>query len=182
MIADLPAEALDAFIGVAGASASFPLLSVEMRHLEGELGRPRSGYGALASIDARYAMYAVGMTPVPELKGPVAALVEAIKDALLPWTARHMYLNFADTARDPATFWNEQAYRRLRRIRAAVDPDDRFRSNHPVPPAGADRSCKHTARVESGVEVVAPVHVENTRPPASSLLRSRPSSVAETGH
>jgi hypothetical protein len=135
MIADLPSEALDAFIEVAGAGAGFPLLSVEMRHLEGELSRARPGNGALASIEARYAMYAVGMTPVPELKTPVAAQIETIKAALMPWAARKMYLNFADTARDPATFWNEQAYHRLRRIKATVDPGDLFRSNHPIPPA-----------------------------------------------
>ena len=46
-----------------------------------------------------------------------------------------MYLNFADTRRDPASFWEAQAYRRLRRIKSAVDPGDLIRSNHPIPPA-----------------------------------------------
>jgi hypothetical protein len=32
-----------------------------------------------------------------------------------------MYLNLADTSRDPASFWTPQAYGRLRRIKAAVD-------------------------------------------------------------
>lgn len=45
-------------------------------------------------------------------------------------------LNFAETVRDPASFWTPQAYIRLRRIKAAVDPQDRIRSNHPIPPAG----------------------------------------------
>jgi hypothetical protein len=135
MISDVPSEALDAFIAVAGESAGFPLLSVELRHLEGELGRARPGNGALASIEARYAMYAVGMTPVSDLRAPVGAQIETIKAALMPWADRQMYLNFADTSRDPATFWNEQAYHRLRRIKAAVDPADLFRSNHPIPPA-----------------------------------------------
>ena len=44
------------------------------------------------------------------------------------------YLNLAETERDPASFWAPQAYDRLRRIKAAVDPDDLIRSNHPVPP------------------------------------------------
>lgn len=34
-----------------------------------------------------------------------------------------------------APFWGEQAYQRLRRIKANVDPDDIIRSNHPIPPA-----------------------------------------------
>jgi FAD binding domain/Berberine and berberine like len=135
MVAELDRDAIDALVAVAGAGAQFPLLSVEMRHLNGELGRPRPEHGALGSVDAGYAMYAVGMTPVPELEPPVAAQVQAIKSALQPWAARQMYLNFADTRRDAASFWNEQAYHRLRRIKAAVDPTDLIRSNHPVPAA-----------------------------------------------
>jgi len=46
-----------------------------------------------------------------------------------------MYLNLADTPRDPRSFWTAEAYERLRRVKAAVDPDDIIRSNHPVPPA-----------------------------------------------
>ena len=130
----LPAEALDAFVEIAGAGAQFPLLSVELRHLGGELLRPRPEHGALSSIDAQYAMFAVGMVPAPELEAPVRGQVQAVKDAIAPWSARHMYLNFAETPREAATFWTEQAYHRLRRIKAAVDPENIIRANHPVPP------------------------------------------------
>ena len=58
-----------------------------------------------------------------------------VKGALAPWAARQMYLNFAETQRQAAPFWTEQAYQRLRRIKATVDPGDIIRSNHPVPPA-----------------------------------------------
>jgi Berberine and berberine like len=47
-----------------------------------------------------------------------------------------MYLNFAETPGESTTFWTEQAYHRLRRIKATVDPDGMIRSNHPIPPAG----------------------------------------------
>lgn len=50
-----------------------------------------------------------------------------------PWAARQMYLNLADTSRDPASLWTVAAYDRLCRIKAAVDPDNLIRSNHPVP-------------------------------------------------
>jgi len=75
------------------------------------------------------------MTPVPELVGPVTAQIRAVKGALAPWAARQMYLNFADTSRDPASFWGPQAYHRLRRIKAAVDPHNLIHANHPIPPA-----------------------------------------------
>ena len=133
MVAQLPAEAVDAFVEVAGQNARFPLLTVELRHLGGALGRPHRTHGALSSIDARYSLFAAGMVPVPELEAPVRAHVRAVKTALGPWAASHMYLNFAETQGDPARFWTQQAYHRLRRIKAAVDPDDLIRSNHPVP-------------------------------------------------
>jgi hypothetical protein len=63
------------------------------------------------------------------------AQVEATKKALAPWAARQMYLNFAETRADPASLWSEQAYQRLRQIKAKVDPGDLIRSNQPIPPA-----------------------------------------------
>lgn len=133
MIAELPARALDTFSEIAGDAAEFPLLTVELRHLGGALGRPHASHGALSSIDAQYSLFAAGIVAVPELEVPVRAQVQAVKAALAPWAASHMYLNFAETPGDPAKFWSKQAYHRLRRIKAAVDPDNVIRSNHPIP-------------------------------------------------
>jgi hypothetical protein len=110
-------------------------VSVEVRHLGGELARPRPGNGALAALGEEYALYAVGATPVPDLAAKVKARIGVIKDALAPWTAPQMCLNFAETRHPAAPLWTEQAYRRLRQIKATVDPHDLIRANHPVPPA-----------------------------------------------
>ena len=50
------------------------------------------------------------------------------------WAAPQMYLNLAETRRDPAAFWTPQAYDRLRRIKTRVDPDDLIHANHPIAP------------------------------------------------
>jgi hypothetical protein len=134
LIDQLPADALDTFVDVAGANAQFPLTSIELRHLGGELRRPRPEHGALAHIDADHAMFAVGMLPAPELEAPARTQVQAVKDTLAPWAATHMYLNFAETRQHTASFWTEQAHHRLHRIKTAVDPDDVIRSNHPIRP------------------------------------------------
>jgi hypothetical protein len=134
MLGELTSAAITDLFDVAGPNTELPLLSIEMRHLDGELGRARPDNGALASIEARYAMYAVGIAPVPEAVAPTGAQVEAVKQALLPWSARQMYLNFAETVRDAGTFWGEHAYRRLRRIKARVDPGELLRANHPIEP------------------------------------------------
>jgi len=135
LLADLPREAVDAFVQVSGATAAFPLLTVEIRHLGGELARPRPGHGALASIDARYVLHAIGMTPDPEATAAVTAQVGTVKQALAPWAARQMYLNFAETATPAKPLWTEPAYHRLRRIKAQADPGNLIRANHPIPPA-----------------------------------------------
>ena len=131
----LPREAVDELLAVAGPGSRFPLLSVEVRHLGGELGRARPESGATASIDAGYVLFAVGMLPVPELEAPTVAQVRAIKGAMTPWASRQMYLNFADSRRPMETFWDEETFARLRRVKAAVDPDEVILSNHPIPPA-----------------------------------------------
>jgi hypothetical protein len=61
-----------------------------------------------------------------------AAQTHAVINAMSPWSAPHMYLNFAETQRDPATFWTETAHHRLCQVKAEVDPEGRIRSNHPV--------------------------------------------------
>ncbi|MBV9335780.1 MAG: hypothetical protein JO243_07780, partial [Solirubrobacterales bacterium] len=135
LLAELPSDAVNRFVQTAGEQAAFPLMSVELRHLQGELGRRRLDGGALSSIDAAYALYAVGMAPTPEMALAARAQITALTQAMAPWKAPHMYLNFAETSTDPASLWDTDAYDRLREIKTATDPEDRIRSNHPVPSA-----------------------------------------------
>jgi hypothetical protein len=118
MLAELPPEAVDSWVAVAGAETKFPLLSVQLRHLEGEFARARPDNGALASIEAKYAMYANGVTPTPELEVAVHTQVAEVKRTFAPYATSHMYLNFAETVRPASTFWTDAAYQRLRAIKA----------------------------------------------------------------
>ncbi len=135
MLAELPAEAVDELVRVAGSDSGSPLLSIEVRHLGGELGRARPEHGALASIDSEYALYAVGMAPTPEAQAAVAAYVKLVDQAMGPWRDQRQCMNMCDTRRDPSTLWDPESYDRLRRIKARVDPGDVIRSSQPVPPA-----------------------------------------------
>jgi FAD binding domain-containing protein/berberine-like enzyme len=124
---DVDETAIDAIVsGTVGA----PLLSVEIRHLGGEIGRNRAGHGAVASFAAPFALFAVGIAPTPAAKDAVEGTVAALREALAPWEAPHTYLNFCDTQRDATTLWTETSHHRLRRIKAAVDPENVIRSNH----------------------------------------------------
>jgi hypothetical protein len=77
-------------------------------------------------------MFAVGMTPTPELDAAVKANVEIVLAALAPWDSGRMYLNFAEKRRRGEELFGNLTYRRLQTVKAAVDPEDVFRSNHPI--------------------------------------------------
>jgi hypothetical protein len=108
---------------------------LELRQLGGALGRTPAGAGALAKLDGGFAIFASG---VP---GDVDALHERLgelRDALAPWTVSQPLLNPCEGAIDPAPAFGADAWRELRRVRAAFDPDGRFVARHPVPMLGED--------------------------------------------
>ena len=132
LLAGLPSEALDALLAAVGPGTETPLLSVELRQLGGELARPRPDGGAVSALDAAYVLVAVGLAPGPEAVAAVRAELDALRAALAPWTAAAGSLNFADTPRDPGAFWDERTLARLRSVKAAYDPGDLIRANHPL--------------------------------------------------
>jgi berberine-like enzyme len=132
LLSSLPPEALDALVRLGGAEADSPLVSLELRQLGGELARARPDDGAIGALDAGFAVVAVGIAPTPDRAAVVAAYIDDLREALAPWAAPVGSLNFADTRRDPRTFWSAASYERLRRIKAALDPDDVIRANHPL--------------------------------------------------
>lgn len=135
MLADLPTEAVDALLDVAAGDSS-PLLSVEIRHLGGALGRTAPHHGALDRLAGEYLVFGVGVPAAPELLAPIQSSLEAIEDATAPWAAVAEYLNFVERPVAASTFFAPATLRRLQAVKAAVDRQDRFRSNHPIPVAG----------------------------------------------
>jgi Berberine and berberine like len=105
------------------------------RHLGCALARPAIGGGAQPDIDARYVMFAVGLTPTPELAGTARAHAQAVKDALAPWHASRDYYNFEETPAAASTVLPPASYHRLQEIKARYDPDQVIISTHPVWPA-----------------------------------------------
>jgi hypothetical protein len=135
-LADFPAAAIDALVGLAGPDADTLLVSVEVGHMGGALARPAPGGGAQPSIDANYLLTAVGAMPAPDLAAAVRAQVRAVKDALGPWHAGYDYYNFEETPAPASAVLPPASYRRLQEIKAAYDPDQAIVSAHPVRPAG----------------------------------------------
>jgi FAD/FMN-containing dehydrogenase len=132
LLSDVNDAAIDALVQTAGAGAGSPLLSVEIRHAGGALARKAPGAGALASIDGQFLLFAVGMAMTPEMGAAVRAHVELVQNALGRWDSGRSYLNFSEKRERGERLFGDVNYRRLQAVKAAVDPDDVFRSNHPV--------------------------------------------------
>jgi hypothetical protein len=135
LLDDLPAAGIDALVAAAGPGSGSPLLSVEVRQLGGALGRPAAGGGAVSHLDADFAVFSVGIAMSPEQGAAVAAHMESVREALAPWEAETTYLNFAERDVPGDRIFGPYTHHRLRAVKAAYDPADRFRSNHPVEPA-----------------------------------------------
>ena len=128
----IPGEAIDALVAVSGADT--PLLSVELRHLGGAVGRAPEGHGALAALEGDFALFAVGIAPHPAAVAAIKAHLDVVEGAICEWDAGRRYLNFTESAVDTRHAYSGPAYRRLRAVKTLVDPDDVFRANHPIAP------------------------------------------------
>ena len=132
MLDDVDDHLIDLFVEQVVGS---PILSAEIRHLGGAVGRRDSRHGAIDAWEAPYLMFAVGIAPTPEARKAVEGAIARLRDTLAPWEADHTYLNLAESRRKAASLFSSASYHRLRRIKAIVDPTDVIRSNHPIPPA-----------------------------------------------
>ena len=138
------AETIDAFVDATTGESASALLSAELRQLGGAIGRPAPEHGATSSIEADYAMFAVGATPVPELEPVVEAQVAGVKEALAPYDHGHGYLNFAERPTDSRRLYqHEYTHRRLQAVKAAL----RRRPGDPVQPP--DRARRRMIREAS---------------------------------
>ncbi len=132
VLGELPAKAIDDVVEAAGPGSGTSLLSVEFRHLGGELTRPREGGGALASIDAPFLSYFVGMLADESSLARLEPDIARVDGALAPHDAGRGYYNFVETAVDAAYFYDAETYERLRTIRSQYDPDRILRANHEI--------------------------------------------------
>ena len=133
MLAELPAEGIDALLSVAGARSGSSLrLAAELRQLGGALDRPHPDGGAMPRLHGQFTFFCGA--PVTDIDAGTrgAADVARTVGALAPW-ARGNYLNLAEKRVDPRTAYEPDAWARLCAIRASVDPDGLFLANHEVP-------------------------------------------------
>lgn len=135
LLRGFPREAIDAMLAVAGPDTDSPLLSLEVRHIGGAMGRATEGHGALTALDGDYLTFGVGVPMSPELGVAIGSRIAALDDALSPWSSDTAYLNYVDQPADSRSFYPPDTYERLRAAKRMYDPQELILSNHPIPPA-----------------------------------------------
>ena len=134
VLRNVPAAAIDDFVAAAGPGSGSTLVSVEIRHAGGALGRGGEGHGALDKLPGEFVYFGLGMASDAEEDAATRRDLHRVTGSLLPYRSGS-YLNFEEEAADPASFYGEETYRRLRVVKADVDPGELFLANHPIPPA-----------------------------------------------
>jgi hypothetical protein len=131
LLGDLTGEAIEAFLGAVGPGSGSKLVSAEIRHDGGAMGRTAPGHGAMNSLPGGFLMFGVGMVPEPAAMAPTKGWLGAMTAAMKPWDAGR-YLNFSDESEDIAVAFPPETVERLRAAKAKYDPENLFHANHPV--------------------------------------------------
>jgi FAD/FMN-containing dehydrogenase len=124
--------AVTAILELAGPDADCPLVALDVRQLGGALAAASADHGVLDRIAAPYAVFGVGVPVERDRTAAITRSLGAVAAALAPWDVGRQFLNFADQPVPPEQLFGSERYARLRAVKAAYDPDDRFVSNHPV--------------------------------------------------
>lgn len=137
LMADLAADGIAAFSRIGLGTPA--LLSLELRHLGGALAPGRGAGGAIDSLPASFALFAVAITPDAATLRAARDGVDAVQQAMAPWSTGGSYLNFAERPASGAALFGGETYARLQAVKAVYDPGDLIRANHPVPAVADSR-------------------------------------------
>jgi FAD/FMN-containing dehydrogenase len=127
LLHSLPTDAVDALLAVAGPHVDVPLVMAELRLMGGALGRPADVPNAVAGREGAFSVAVVAPAP-PPLVETAHAVTEGVLRALEPWSPGISLVNFGGYGgvAGAAGAWSPEALDRLRRVKAAVDPDNVF--------------------------------------------------------
>jgi FAD/FMN-containing dehydrogenase len=132
LLAELPSEAVDALLEVAGPEAGTVLTMVELRLMGGALGRQPEVPNAVSGRDAAFTLLTLGVL-APGLEEAVPGAGESILAALRPWSTGTVLLNWLGETTTPAQVaraWTPEVHQRLMTTKRAVDPGNVFRFGH----------------------------------------------------
>jgi hypothetical protein len=127
---ELPEQAVDAFVEVAGPDSGSPLLVAELRHAGGAVSAPPDGAGALSHLDAEFVLLGIGLPMSPEMGAAINGHLDKMCEAFEPWSTGGLYFNFADRPAGLEELFDSDTLARLREVKRRSDPDGLVGANH----------------------------------------------------
>ncbi|NQU53397.1 MAG: FAD-binding oxidoreductase [Bacteroidetes bacterium] len=120
-----------------GSSIPTPLSQMHMYPISGAAGRVGKNETPWAYRDAKYAGVIVGVDPDPANADKITNWCKDYWEALHPYSAGGVYLNFImDEGQERIKASYKENYERLTNIKQKYDPDNFFRINQNILPAG----------------------------------------------
>jgi hypothetical protein len=135
LLSDFPAARIDDLLAAVGPGSGSPLAMVQMRHMGGALARRTPEAGARATLPGGFSIFALGVPADEAMAAHVETYLEAVERSVFPSRCGE-YPNFVEEPADASAFFDEDTWARLRAVKADHDPDDLFKGNHHIPPAG----------------------------------------------
>ncbi|HLS15800.1 MAG TPA: FAD-binding oxidoreductase [Beutenbergiaceae bacterium] len=137
LLGELPDEAIEQMIDLAGAGSDSPMTLVEVRQLGGALEREPEVPSSVGHRDPAFTFFTIGLAP-PEQVEDVRSYGAHLIEAMQPWSTGGAYVNFmsSDEA-DPADVrraYAPEVYERLVSVKSDVDSRNMFRLTHNIPP------------------------------------------------
>lgn len=147
---ELEDGALDVFVEAARAIPG-PECEVFIAQLGGAMSRVPRDATAYVGRDAQYIMNVHGRWRSPGDDQTVRTWARTIFEKTAPFATGGGYVNFLtedESARVASAYGSN--YERLREVKQRIDPDNVFRINHNIPPAGDDRVSAPKRGVRAG--------------------------------
>lgn len=137
MLADLSAEAIEAFVTLAGAGSGSPLIAVDLRQLGGALDNSDGNIELMGNHGARYSINALGATFTPDMTEKVNAYLAHFAAVTRQYLTGEVFMNYMEA--DPSEERVRAAYtpadwERLVHLKGKYDPLNIFRFNRNIPP------------------------------------------------
>jgi hypothetical protein len=130
LLAELPDDAISAFVDVAGPESGAPFLLAELRHLGGALARQPANGGALEKLDEEFVMMGLGMPMDPASREAIDGALDRLADAMDPWAVERGYFNYAERPCDVEALLPAETCERLAQVKRSWDPGDMILANH----------------------------------------------------
>ena len=132
LLSDLPDDAVDALVEVAGPDSGSPLLAASLRQTGGALAQPAENAGALQKLDGEYVVAGIGVLMDPSLRETIDGALDRLVEAMDPWLVEGAFFNFTERPCDVDAILPAATCERLAHVKRSWDPDDLILANHAV--------------------------------------------------